>query len=163
MTPSSGGGQNQAAAIVGLDVESSHRAPTYAIACTIESRISRFSLRDESLGKEEATWTAPRGKHPGACWSVSIHPDASKELFATAGVGSDILVLSSAVDTFGQERMKIAGRGEFSSCLFSPDGRTLAVVSNTGQLALHDSESGDLVQIITGDITPKLVTLKHWS
>lgn len=149
MTPSTSGSR-QPAAIVGLDAEKSHKAPTFAIACTIESQISRFSLLEDKLGKEEATWTAPKNKNPGGCWSVSIHPDSEKQLFATSGVGSEILILSSAVETFGQEKMKIAGRGEFSTCLYSPDGRTLAVASNNGQLALHDAETGDLVQIITG-------------
>ena len=153
MTPGTSEGlKPTATAIVGLDVEKTHKAPTYAISSTIDSRISRFSLREESLGKEEATWTASKGKNAGTCWSISIHPDANKEVFATSGVGNEILVLSSATDTFGQEKMKISGRGEFSSCLYSPDGRTLAVVSNTGQLALHDSETGDLVQIITGSL-----------
>lgn len=151
MIPSTSGGRKPTA-IVGLDVENTHKSPDYAIACTIESRISRFSLREDSLGKEEATWTPTKGRNPGGCWAVSIHPDADKALFATSGVGTEVLVLSSAAETFGQEKMKIASRGEFSSVLYSPDGRTLAVVSSTGQLALHDSETGDLVQIITGTL-----------
>lgn len=151
MTPSTSAGRKPTA-IVGLDTEKTHKDPSFALVCTLDSRISRFSLREDSFGKEEATWIAGKGKNPGACWSVSIHPDSEKETFATAGVGNEVLILSSAVNSFGQEKRKIPGRGEFSSCLYSPDGRTLAVVSNTGQLALHDSETGDLVQLITAHI-----------
>jgi len=155
MTPSTSEGRKPLA-IVGLDAEPSHKAPSYVIACTIDSRISRFSLQDDSLGKEEASWQAPKSKQPGGCWSISIHPNSDLAQFATSGIGSEILILSSAIETFGQEKLKINGRGDFSTCQYSPDGRILAIVSNTGQLALHDADTGDLVQLITGMSIPCL-------
>lgn len=145
-------------AIVGLDFEHTHQRPTYAIASTIDGQLFRFSLLEDSLGKEEATWgRSDIGKNPGACWSVSIHPNSNLEQFATSGIGSQVLILSSAVASFGEEKMRIDGRGEFSTCQYSPDGLTLAVASNTGHLALYDSETGDLVQIITGKSLFKIV------
>lgn len=159
-------------AIVGMDVQKNVASPEYAIACTLDSVISRFNIQgrqdDEDLGKEEANYALPPSPSTssssssstksspsfthGQAWCISIHPDPSAAVFATSGLGGYIKVLSSNVDDFGKERMSIPSRGEFVTCAYSPDGRIVASGTSEGQISLVDAETGQLVQFWTGEL-----------
>ena len=162
MTPSAKKGK-KAIAIVGLDAQQNALRPEFAITCTLDSVVSRFSLLQDSLGKEEASWTSDTSgsKMYGQAWAISIHPDASSSLFATSGLGGQIRLLSSNVANFGEAKSSIPSRGEFAQCSFSPDGRLLASATSEGQIALFDSETGQLVQYWTGKIPPFRATFSH--
>ena len=140
-------------AIVGLDVEQNVPSPSFALISSMGSSITRISLAADSLGKEEATWSpSDAEKNPGQAWSISVHPDPTANLFATAGLGGTVRILSSAVDTFGEEKATIASRGDFASAKYSPNGRMLATAMSNGQLALYDADTYQLVQYWTGEL-----------
>lgn len=151
MIPAAKKGKNPLA-MVGLDVQHRTTQPEFAISCTLDSVVSRFSLRQASLGVEEASWTPPfpgTGAH-GRAWCIAVHPDPGSSTFATSGLGGHIKMLNSEIETFGEEKMRIPSRGEFAQCTFSPDGRLLASTTSEGQIALCDSETGQLIQYWTG-------------
>lgn len=152
MQPSSRKGKRPLS-IVGLDVQKNTEQCAFLISCTLDSVLSRFSLVGDTIGKEEATFSLPQTKSEGygQAWSVSIHPDPSKNIFATSGLGGKTRILSSAVENFGEEVMLIQSRGKFATCCYSPDGRILASATCEGQLALFDSETGQLLHYCTGE------------
>jgi len=146
-------------AIVGLDVQQNVASPEYAISCTLDSIVSRFSLKSETLGQEEATWTPspPEGSQPkkitpGQAWCISVHPDPSAERFAVSGLGGQLRVLSSDIATFGEEKLAISIKGSFSICKYSPNGKILACANNDGQVSLYDSGTGQLLQFWTAHV-----------
>lgn len=157
MTPSLHKPGNKSLAIVGLDVQQNVAPPEFLISCTLDSIVSRFSLKSDSVGQEEATWTPAlsdsgqsKKPAPGQAWCVSVHPDPSAARFAVSGMGGQLRVLSSDVANFGEEKLAISTKGRFSICKYSPNGRLLASANCEGQVSLYDSETGQLVQFWTG-------------
>lgn len=136
----------KAMGIVSIDVEkSADGRPTFVLACSLDSSITRYSLREGSQGTEEASTGASSSK-PGRNYSLAVHPDSSKQLFAVSGLGGQIRVLSSAVESFGEEKQVIQSRSAFVIVTYSPNGKLLASASSDGQVAIYDAASGSLVQ-----------------
>lgn len=82
-------------------------------------------------------------------WGVSLHPD--DKVFAACGAGGKVGLRSAAPsgedgDRFGKLLRELeTGREKFGlSVKFSPDGQTLALASENGQVFIFDVETGTL-------------------
>lgn len=134
--------------IVGLDVQQNVAQSSFAISATLDSFVTRWSLRDETLGEQEASWSLPGAKlakQPGQAWSIFAHPNPATEVFATSGLSGTARVLSSSVDTFGEEKQTLASKSQFATCVYSPNGKVLATATNDGNVYLYDSETGQIL------------------
>lgn len=101
-------------------------------------------------GDLKGTW-ASYGAQAGAedavepAWSVSLHPKGS--VYASTGGLGNLTIHSAASDDFGSKMRTISseGRQKFGMfCSFSPDGKRIALASETGQITVFDVESGAL-------------------
>ncbi|CED84130.1 FOG: WD40 repeat [Phaffia rhodozyma] len=85
------------------------------------------------------------GKSTRVDWSVSLHPE--EKIYAACGAGGKIALRNAEVgDGFGKEiKLLDSGREKFGmNCKFSPDGKLVALASETGHVYIFDVESGHL-------------------
>ncbi|PPR06106.1 hypothetical protein CVT26_005333 [Gymnopilus dilepis] len=77
-------------------------------------------------------------------WSVSLHP--SGESYASTGGSGNVFIHSAKPENFGERISTLSsGRNKFGMyTTYSPDGRRVAMSSETGQIYIFDTESGSL-------------------
>ncbi|KAI5900484.1 WD40 repeat-like protein [Schizophyllum commune H4-8] len=86
----------------------------------------------------------------GPSWSVSLHPEG--ETYASTGSSGNVTLHDARPGAdFGRRLSSISsGRNKFGlSCVFAPDGKRVAMGSETGQIYLFDVESGMLANTYT--------------
>ncbi|KAG6811593.1 hypothetical protein H0H92_006716 [Tricholoma furcatifolium] len=77
-------------------------------------------------------------------WSVSLNPKG--ETYAAAGGSGNVFIRSAQESNFGERLATLSsGRSKFGFyCSHSPDGRRIAMSSETGQIFIFDIESSSL-------------------
>ncbi|KAG5651490.1 hypothetical protein H0H81_008490 [Sphagnurus paluster] len=82
-------------------------------------------------------------------WSVSINPQG--ETYASCGGSGNVFIRSAQPTNFGERLATLSsGRHKFGMhCSHSPDGRRIAMSSETGQIFLFDIESSSLITTYT--------------
>lgn len=97
----------------------------------------------ESFAKSEDAQSGPS-------WAVSLHPEG--ETYASTGSSGNVTLHDARPGAdFGRRLSTIqSGRNKFGlSCVFAPDGKRVAMGSETGQIYLFDVESGMLANTYT--------------
>ncbi|BGP45514.1 Ski complex subunit Rec14 [Rhodotorula kratochvilovae] len=131
--------------IVGLDVDKAEAGASFLVSNTIDSVITRWSI--------DGAHEARKAFGPAASWDLSLNPRAGT--MATAGGEGKVMVLSSAVDTFGDELAALEATGTFGTAVeYSKSGSLLAVASDTGYVTLFDAETGALVSSFPAHSAP---------
>ncbi|KAJ7682456.1 WD repeat-containing protein 61 [Mycena polygramma] len=109
------------------------------------------SLWDLSSGEVAARFESyARGAEGGEpSWSVSLHPNG--ETYAATGGSGNVSIYSAQPDTFGQRVASLAsGRSKYGMyCQHSPDGKRVALSTETGQIYIFDIEAGALTTTYT--------------
>ncbi|GJN88070.1 hypothetical protein Rhopal_001026-T1 [Rhodotorula paludigena] len=135
----------KALGIVSLDVDKAESGASFVVANTLDSVITRWGLDGTEQSRKEFG--------PAATWDISLNPRA--EHLATGGAEGKVIVMSSAVETFGDEIMALEATGTFATAVeYSLGGNLLAVASDTGYVTLFDAESGALVSSFPAHSAP---------
>ncbi|KAF8338458.1 WD repeat-containing protein 61 [Amanita rubescens] len=82
--------------------------------------------------------------NPEPSWSVSLHP--TSETYASTGGSGTVQIRSAKADNFGEQLATLSpGRIKFGMhCAHSPDGKRVALASESGQVFIFDLESNAL-------------------
>ncbi|KAG5340130.1 hypothetical protein C0989_002750 [Termitomyces sp. Mn162] len=82
-------------------------------------------------------------------WSVSLNPNG--ETYASSGGSGNIFIRSAQAANFGERLTTLSpGRHKFGMyCSHSPDGKRIAMSSETGQIYIFDLESSSLATTYT--------------
>jgi len=115
----------------------------HALYNSIEGLTSLWDLESgQVVAKHESYQRTGDDSEPA--WSVSLNPN--KETYATSGASGNITIRSAKTDNFGARLSTLSsGRSKFGmACAHSPDGKRLAMASETGQIFIFDLESGSL-------------------
>ncbi|KAJ7639146.1 WD repeat-containing protein 61 [Roridomyces roridus] len=100
------------------------------------------------VGRFESYTRSVEGAEPS--WSVSLSPNG--ETYAATGGSGNVTVYSAQPgDKFGERVASLAsGRTKFGMCCkHSPDGKRIALSTETGQIYLFDVEAGALTNTYT--------------
>ncbi|KAJ7068618.1 WD repeat-containing protein 61 [Mycena amicta] len=143
-------GQSSAASMppphtLGLVSLSVTRDGTRAVCNSIEGLTSLVDLGSGAVvGKHESFAREQGDEDGGPSWSVSVHPDGST--YAASGSGGKVAIYSAQPETFGKEVAKFStGRSKYGMfCQYSPDGKRVALASETGQIYVFDVEKAAL-------------------
>ncbi|KAJ7129338.1 WD repeat-containing protein 61, partial [Mycena epipterygia] len=109
----------------------------------------------EVAGRFESYARAAEGAEPckslsqPVAWSVSLNPNG--ETYAATGGSGNVVIYSAQPDTFGQRVASLAsGRSKYGMyCQHSPDGKRIALSTETGQIYIFDIEAGALTTTYT--------------
>ncbi|TNY20074.1 WD40-repeat-containing domain protein [Rhodotorula diobovata] len=135
----------KALGVVAVDVDKAETGASFLVSSTLDSVITRWSID----GAHETRKTFG----PAASWDISLHPRT--ETMSTAGADGKVMVLSSAVDTFGDELASLEAKGTFITAVeYSKGGNLLAVASEAGYVTLFDAESGALISSFPAHSAP---------
>ncbi|GAA5907371.1 hypothetical protein JCM8208_007167 [Rhodotorula glutinis] len=135
----------KALGVVAVDVDKHEQGASFLVSSTLDSVITRWSID----GEHEARKTFG----PAASWDISLHPRA--ETMSTGGADGKVMVLSSAVDTFGDELAAPEAKGAFVTAVeYSKGGNLLAVASDAGYVTLFDAETGALISSFPAHSAP---------
>ncbi|KAF7301986.1 WD repeat-containing protein 61 [Mycena indigotica] len=124
-----------------------------ALCNTVEGVTSLVDLgTGEVLGKHESYVRDQSGtsdEDGGPSWSVSLHPDGTT--YAASGSGGKVVIYSAQADSFGKQVAKFStGRSKYGMfCQYSPDGKRVALASETGQIYVFDVEQAALSATFT--------------
>jgi len=116
---------------------------------SIEGLTQMWDLQTgEIVGKFES-YARPTSAQLEPSWSVSLHPKGTT--YASCGGSGNLLIHSTETTTFGQHRATIpSGRVKYGlCCTHSPDGRWIAMGSETGHICIFDSQAHQLTQTYT--------------
>jgi len=119
-----------------------------ALYNSIEGLTSLWDLgTGQVVGRFESYARSKEDAEPS--WSVSINPKG--ETYASTGASGNVTIRSTEPDTFGQRLSSLpSGRNKFGMyCSHSPDGKRIAMSSETGQIYIFDLESNSLVTTYT--------------
>ncbi|KAF8187196.1 WD repeat-containing protein 61 [Pholiota molesta] len=114
-----------------------------ALYNSIEGLTTLWNLENgEVIGTFESFVRTKEDSEPS--WSVSIHP--AGETYASTGGSGNVSIHSARNDNFGERLSTMSsGRPKFGMfCTYSPDGRRIAMSSETGQIYIFDVESSAL-------------------
>ncbi|TFK29033.1 WD repeat-containing protein 61 [Coprinopsis marcescibilis] len=132
-------------ALVSLSVSPDGREALYN---SIEGLTSLWDLETgETVAKHESYQRSTDDSEPA--WSVSLNPN--KETYASSGASGNVTIRSAKSANFG-ERLGVltSGRNKFGmTCIHSPDGRRIAMSSETGQIFVFDLETNLLSTTFT--------------
>ncbi|KAG6848943.1 hypothetical protein H0H93_012585 [Arthromyces matolae] len=120
----------------------------YAIYNSIEGLTSLWDLTTgEVTAKFESYVRSSDDAEPS--WSVSLNPKG--DTYATTGGSGNVLVRSAQTANFGERLATLSsGRHKFGMhCSHSPDGKRIAMSSETGQIYIFDIESSSLATTYT--------------
>ncbi|KAJ6583778.1 WD40-repeat-containing domain protein [Mycena sp. CBHHK59/15] len=115
----------------------------HALSNSLEGLTCLWDLpRGEVVARFESYARATDGAEPS--WAVSLHPGG--ETYAATGGAGNVVVYSAQAESFGQRVATLtSGRSKFGlTCKHSPDGRRIALASETGQIYVFDIEAGAL-------------------
>ncbi|KAF9269380.1 WD repeat-containing protein 61 [Marasmius fiardii PR-910] len=147
-TPNSSFPPRHTLGLVSLSISPDGR---YALYNSIEGLTCLWDLSSgESVGRFESYARAGQSDEVEPAWSVSLNPKG--ETYASSG-GSGKVTIHSAQPSgnFGERLTSItSGRTKFGMyCIHSPDGKRLALSSESGQIFIFDLESNSLVNTFT--------------
>ncbi|KAJ7930110.1 WD repeat-containing protein 61 [Mycena leptocephala] len=93
-------------------------------------------------------WDCRAGRS-AAAWSVSLNP--TSETYAATGGTGNVVIYSANPETFGQRVASLAsGRSKYGMyCQHSPDGKRIALSTETGQIYIFDVEAQALTTTYT--------------
>ncbi|KAF5329035.1 hypothetical protein D9611_013880 [Ephemerocybe angulata] len=132
-------------ALVSLSVSPDGKRALYN---SIEGLTSLLDLEtNQVVSKFESYNRTAEAAEPS--WSVSLNPKGGT--YASTGGSGSVTVHSAQAENFG-ERLSVipSGRNKFGmSCAHSPDGRRLAMSSETGQIFVFDLETNALSAAFT--------------
>ncbi|KAJ7094450.1 WD repeat-containing protein 61 [Mycena belliarum] len=131
--------------LVSLSVAPDGRRALYN---SIEGLTSLWDLTTgEVVGRFESYARTPEGAEPS--WAVSLHP--SGETYAATSGAGNVVVYSAQPENFGQRVSSLStGRSKFGMyCQHSPDGKRIALSTETGQIYIFDVEAGELTTTYT--------------
>ncbi|RDB20210.1 WD repeat-containing protein 61 [Hypsizygus marmoreus] len=114
-----------------------------AIYNSIEGLTSLWDLTTgEVVGKFESYARTSDDSEPS--WSVSLNPNG--ETYASCGGSGNVSIHSAQTSNFGERLSTLpSGRHKFGMhCSHSPDGRRIAMSSETGQIFIFDIETSSL-------------------
>nr|GAT44381.1 WD repeat-containing protein 61 [Mycena chlorophos] len=129
---------NHTLGLVSLSVT---RDGTRALVNSVEGLTTLVDLASgEVLGKHESFAGGNSDEDGGPSWSVSLHPEGTA--YAASGSGGKVAVYSAQPENFGTELSKMStGRSKYGMfCQYSPDGKRIALASETGQIYVFDVE-----------------------
>ncbi|KAF8722348.1 hypothetical protein AX14_009879 [Amanita brunnescens Koide BX004] len=88
-------------------------------------------------------------ENPEPTWSVSLHP--TSETYASTGGSGAVQIRSAKAENFGERLTTLSpGRIKFGmQCAHSPDGKRIALASESGQVFIFDLESNALATAFT--------------
>ncbi|KAK4701651.1 hypothetical protein P7C70_g4579, partial [Phenoliferia sp. Uapishka_3] len=131
--------------IVGLAVDPSEGGADFLVSGSIDSVLCRWSMDGVQEARKELG--------PSETWGLALHPK-SRHLATTAG-NATVRIMSSDVENFGEELTTMEATGTFGTSIeYSPDGRFLAVASETGHVSLFDASTGSLVSTFPAHSAP---------
>ncbi|KAK7054143.1 WD40-repeat-containing domain protein [Favolaschia claudopus] len=119
-----------------------------ALYNSIEGLTSLWDLTNgEVVGKFESYSRSNEDSEPS--WSVSLHPNG--ETYGATGGSGNIAINSAKPETFGQRVASLtSGRSKYGMhCQHSPDGKRIALSTETGQIYVFDIESQALAATYT--------------
>jgi len=114
-----------------------------AIYNSLEGLTSLWNLENGEIVATFESYTRT-GDNSEPSWSVSLHPQG--ETYASTGGSGNVSIHSAQPDNFGQRLSTLSsGRQKFGMfCAHSPDGRRIAMSSESGQIYVFDVESSSL-------------------
>ncbi|KAF9004277.1 WD repeat-containing protein 61 [Cyathus striatus] len=103
--------------------------------------------RGEVVGRYESYARVKDNAEPS--WSVSLNPKG--ETYASTGGSGNVWIHSAKSDTFGERLATLpSNRSKFGMfCAHSPDGKRIAMSSETGQIFIFDLETNTLQSTFT--------------
>jgi len=115
-----------------------------ALYNSIEGTTSLWNLEN---GEVVATFEsyATRGTDCEPSWSVSLNPQGGT--YASTGISGNVFIHSAQTSNFGERLSTLhsSGRNRFGMfCAHSPDGRRIAMASESGQIYIFDLETSTL-------------------
>lgn len=116
---------------------------TRALYNSLEGLTNLWNLDNgEIIGTFESFVRTKADSEPA--WSVSLNPRG--DTYASTGGSGNVSIHSAQTDNFGERLSTISsGRNKFGMfCSYSPDGRRIAMSSETGQIYIFDVESSAL-------------------
>lgn len=119
-----------------------------AIYNSIEGMTALWDLGSgEVVGKYESYVRGSEDAEPS--WSVSLHPNC--ETYGSCGGSGNVFIRSAQPSNFGERLSTLSsGRHKFGMyCSHSPDGRRIAMSSETGQIYIFDLETESLTTTFT--------------
>ncbi|KAK7435771.1 Ski complex subunit Rec14 [Stygiomarasmius scandens] len=131
--------------LVSLSVSQDGR---FALYNSLEGLTSLWDLTNgEIVGKFESYVRSGEDAEPS--WCVSLNPNGST--YASSGASGKLSIHSTEPGNFGQRLATISpGRNKFGMyCSYSPDGKRVALSSETGQIFIIDVESNSLLNSFT--------------
>ncbi|KAF8165934.1 WD repeat-containing protein 61 [Crassisporium funariophilum] len=114
-----------------------------ALYNSIEGLTGLWNLENgEVIGTYESY--VRKGEDSEPSWSVSLNPRG--ETYASTGASGNVSIHSAQTENFGDRlSMLPSGRNKFGMfCSHSPDGRRIAMSSETGQIYIFDIETSSL-------------------
>lgn len=115
---------------------------------SIEGLTSLWDLgTGEVVGKYESYARTTDDAEPS--WSISLNP--KNETYASCGRSGNVFIRSAQQGNFGERLSALSsGRHKFGMhCSHSPDGRRIAMSSETGQIYVFDLETSSLSTTFT--------------
>lgn len=122
----------------------------YALYNTIEGLTSLWDLTTgDIVGKHESYNRSSGGGDIEPSWSVSLSPNC--QTYASSGASGNVAIHSANSEIFGQRLSSLpSGRSKFGlHCTHSPDGRRVALSSESGQIYIFDLETNSLATTYT--------------
>ncbi|KIY73293.1 WD repeat-containing protein 61 [Cylindrobasidium torrendii FP15055 ss-10] len=118
----------------------------YALYNSIEGLTALWDLTSgEIVGKFESYDRSSSEEGIEPSWTVSLHPNG--ETYASSGASGNVTIHSAQPgEGFGRRLATLAsGRSKFGlKALYSPDGRRVALASESGQIYVFDVETSAL-------------------
>ncbi|KAG7450795.1 WD repeat-containing protein 61 [Guyanagaster necrorhizus] len=133
--------------LVSLSVSSDAK---YALYNTIEGLTSLWDLTTgDIVGKYESYSRSSAGGDIEPSWSVSLHPNC--QIYASSGASGNVAIHSASSENFGRRLSTLpSGRSKFGlHCTHSPDGKRVALSSESGQIYIFDLETNSLATTYT--------------
>ncbi|KAK2459951.1 hypothetical protein APHAL10511_008036 [Amanita phalloides] len=133
---------------LGLVSLSASRDGQHVLYNSIEGLTSLWDVtQNKIVGKFESY--VRKTENPEPSWSVSLHP--TLETYASTGASGQVQIRSAKVDNFGERVGTLSpGRIKFGMhCAHSPDGKRIALATESGQVFIFDLESNALATAFT--------------
>ncbi|KAM0749776.1 WD40 repeat-like protein [Meredithblackwellia eburnea MCA 4105] len=131
--------------IVSLAVDPAKEGAKFMVSGSIDSVLCRWSMDGIQEARKELG--------PSETWSLSLHPNSPN--LATSANNATVRILSSQIEEFGKELTSMDSTGTFGTAVeYTPDGRFLAVASDTGYVTLFDSTTYALVSTFPAHSAP---------
>ncbi|TFY53018.1 hypothetical protein EVJ58_g9685 [Rhodofomes roseus] len=132
--------------LVSLDVDA---AGKHALYNSLEGLTCLWNLENGEVEGRFESYVRSGEEHIEPSWSVSLSPNS--QTYASTGGSGNVTIHSAARDSFGERRATlVSGRSKFGMfCKYSPDGRRVAMASETGQIYIFDVASSSLASTYT--------------